>query len=50
MFPIAERRKRLKKNAQRRVDIQMIGTKKNAFQLVLTNKFTELGELDDKTL
>ena len=44
----AERRKLLNKNTQTRVDNQMIGTKKNTFQLELKNRFAALEELDDK--
>ena len=36
----AERKKLLNKNTQTRVDTQMIGTKKNTFQLVLKNGTT----------
>ena len=36
----AERRKHLSKNTLTRVDTQMIGTKKNTFQLELKNRFT----------
>ena len=43
----AERRKLLNKNTRTRVDTQMIGTKKNTFQLELTNRFTALEEHDD---
>ena len=43
----AERRKLLNKNTQTRVDTQIIGTKKNTFQLELKNRFTELEEHDD---
>ena len=43
----AERRKLLNKNTQTRVDTQMIGTKKNTFQLELKNRFTALEEQDD---
>ena len=43
----AERRKLLNKNTRTRVDIQMIGTKKNTFQLELKNRFTALEEQDD---
>ena len=42
-----ERRKLLNKNTRTRVDTQMIGTKKNVFQLELKNKFTALEEHDD---
>ena len=37
----AERRKLLNKNTRTRVDTQMIGTKKNTFQLELKNRFTK---------
>ena len=37
-----ERRKLLNKNTRTRVDTQMIGTKKNTFQLELKNRFTAL--------
>ena len=43
----AERRKHLNKNARTRVDTQMIGSKKNTFQLELKNRFTALEEHDD---
>ena len=43
----AERRKLLNKNTRTRVDTQMIGTKKNTFQLELKNSFTALEEHDD---
>ena len=43
----AERRKLLNKNTRTRVDTQMIGTKKNTFQLELNNRFTALEEHDD---
>ena len=43
----AERRKLLNKNTRTRVDTQMIGTKKNTFQLELKSRFTALEELDD---
>ena len=43
----AERRKLLNKNTRTRVDTQMIGTKKNTFQLELKNMFTSLEEHDD---
>ena len=44
----AERRKLLNKNTRRtRVDTQMIGMKKNMFQLELINRFTGLEERDD---
>ena len=43
----AERRKLLNKNTLSRVDSQMIGTKKNTFQLELKNTFTALDERDD---
>ncbi len=39
---IAERRKLLNKNTRKRVDTQIIGTKKNTFQLELKNRFTAL--------
>ena len=42
----AERRK-LNKNTRTRVDTQMIGTKKNMFQLELKNRFTALEARDD---
>ena len=42
----AERRKLLNKNTRTRVDTQMIGTKKNTFQLELKNRFTALEEDD----
>ena len=42
-----ERRKLLNKNTRTRVDIQMIGTQKNTFQLELKNRFTALEEQDD---
>ena len=42
-----ERRKLLNKNTRTRVDTQMIGTKKNMFQLELKNRFTALEEHDD---
>ena len=38
----AGRRKLLNKNTRTRVDTQMIGTKKNTFQLELKNRFTAL--------
>ena len=44
---IAERRKLLNKNTRTRVDTQMIGTKKNTFQIELKNRFTALEEQDD---
>ena len=44
----AERRKLLNKNTRTRVDTQMIGTKKDTFQLALKNRFTALEEHDDK--
>ena len=44
---ISERRKLLNKNTRTRVDTQMIGTKKDTFQLVLKNRFTALEEHDD---
>ena len=43
----AERRKLLNNNTRTRVDTQMIGTKKNMFQLELKNRFTALEEHDD---
>ena len=43
----AERRKLLNENTRTRVDTQMIGTKKNTFQLELKNKFKALDERDD---
>ena len=43
----AERRKLLNKNTRTIVDTQMIGTKKNTFQLELKNRFTALKEQDD---
>ena len=43
----AERRKLLNKNIRTRVDTEMIGTKKNTFQLELKNRFTALDEHDD---
>ena len=43
----AERRKLLNKNTRTRVDTQMIGTKKNTFQIELKNRFTALEEHDD---
>ena len=43
----AERRKLLNKNTRPRVDTQMIGTKKDTFQLELKNIFTALEEHDD---
>ena len=43
----AERRKLLNKNTRQIVDTQMIGTKKNTFQLELKNRFTALEEQDD---
>ena len=43
----AERRKLLNKNTRTRVHTQMIGTKKNTFQLELKNRFTALEEDDD---
>ena len=43
----AERRKLLNKNTRTRVDPEMIGTKKNTFQLKLKNRFTALEEHDD---
>ena len=43
----AERRKLLNKNTRTRVDTQMIGSKKNTFQIELKNRFTALEEHDD---
>ena len=43
----AERRKLLNKNTQTRVDTQIIGKKKNTFQLELKNRFTALEARDD---
>ena len=43
----AERRKLLNKNTRTGVDTQIIGTKKNTFQLELKNRFTALEEHDD---
>ena len=43
----AERRKLLNKNTRTIVDTQMIGMKKNTFQLELKNRFTALEEQDD---
>ena len=43
----AERRKLLNKNTRTRVDTQVIGTKKNTFQIELKNRFTALEEHDD---
>ena len=43
----AERRKLLNKNTPTIVDTQIIGTKKNTFQLELKNRFTALEEQDD---
>ena len=43
----AERRKLLNKNTRTRVDIQIIGTKKDTFQLELKSRFTALEEHDD---
>ena len=43
----AERRKLVNKNTRTRVDTEMIGTKKNTFQLELQNMFTALEEHDD---
>ena len=43
----AERRKLLNKNTRTRVDTQMIGTKKNTFQIELKNSFTALEEHDE---
>ena len=40
----AERGKLLNKNTRTRIDTQMIGTKKNTFQLELKNRFTALEE------
>ena len=45
--PRAERKKLLNKNTRTRVDTQIIGTKKNTFQLELENRFTALEEHDD---
>ena len=42
-----ERSKLLNKNTRTRVDTQMIGTKKNTFQIELQNRFTALEEHDD---
>ena len=42
-----ERRKLLNKNTRTRVDTQLIGTKKNTFQLELKNRFTALEEHDN---
>ena len=46
----AERRKPLNKNTRTRVDTQIIGTKKNTFQLELKNRFTALEEHDMDSL
>ena len=43
----AERRKIRNKNTRKRVDTQIIGKKKNMFQLELKNRFTTLEERDD---
>ena len=44
----AERKKLLNKNTRTTVDTQLIGTKKNTFQLELKkNRFTALEEHDD---
>ena len=43
----AERRTLLNKNTRTRVDTQMIGTKKNTFQLELKNRFTAPEERDN---
>ena len=43
----AERRKLLNKDTRTRFDTQLIGTKKNTFQLELKNRFTTLEEHDD---
>ena len=43
----AEKRKLLNKNTRARVDTQMIGTKKNMFQLEIKNRFIALEEHDD---
>ena len=43
----AESRKLLNKNTRTIVDTQLIGTKKNTFQLELENRFTALEERDD---
>ena len=43
----AERRKLLNKNTRTRVETQMMGTKKNTFQLELKNRFTAPEEHDD---
>ncbi len=43
----AERRTLLNNNTRTRVDTQIIGTKKNTFQLELKNRFTALEERDD---
>ena len=42
----AEKRKLLNKNTRTRVDTQMIGTKKNTYQIELKNRFTALEEHD----
>ena len=44
---IAERRKLLSNNTRTRVDTQIIGTKKNMFQLEPNNRFTAIEERDD---
>ena len=43
----AEMRKLLNRNTRTRVDTQMIGSKKNTFQIELKNRFTALEEHDD---
>ena len=43
----AERGKLLNKSTRTRVDTQMIGTKKNTFQIELKHRFTALEEHDD---
>ena len=43
----AERRKLLNRNTRTRVDTQMIGSKKNTFQIELRNRFTAQEEHDD---
>ena len=43
----AERMKLLNENTRTRVDTQMIGSKKNTFQIELKNRFTALEEHDD---
>ena len=42
-----ERRKLLNKNTRTRIGTQMVGTKKNMFQLELKNRSTTLVEHDD---